>query len=215
VKQKLHYNTVTPFLKECLIQLSNEKLFNPFRLVGGTALSLQIGHRMSIDIDFFTDHEYDSIDFTEIEKYLATNFPYFEKSSFGLIGFGTSYFIGENAENAIKLDLYYTDSFVFDPIVTKENIRLASIDEIIAMKLDVVLIGGRKKDFWDLHEFIGKKSLHEFLDLHKLRYPYTQNESELTPQLINFDKAEDDFDPICLKNKAWDIVKLDFMRFVD
>lgn len=176
---------------------------------------MQIGHRMSIDIDFFTDHEYDSIDFTEIEKYLATNFPYFEKSSFGLIGFGTSYFIGENAENAIKLDLYYTDPFVFNPIVTKENIRLASIDEIIAMKLDVVLRGGRKKDFWDLHEFIDKKSLHEFLELHKHRNPYTHNKSELSSQLTYFDKAENDFDPICLKNKMWDVIKMDFIRFIN
>ena len=37
-----------------------------------------------------------------------------------------------------------------------ENIRMASENEIIAMKLDVVLRGGRKKDFWDLHYYLDK-----------------------------------------------------------
>ncbi len=43
----LHYNTVTPLLRNSLIQLMAAKEFNGFRLVGGTALSLQIGHRES------------------------------------------------------------------------------------------------------------------------------------------------------------------------
>jgi hypothetical protein len=63
---KMYWNTVTPLLKIILIELMNEPLFNKFRLVGGTALSLQIGHRMSVDIDLFTDYEYGSVDFKEI-----------------------------------------------------------------------------------------------------------------------------------------------------
>ena len=41
----------------------HEKQFTPFRLVGGTSLSLQLGHRMSDDIDLFTDDPYDSFNF--------------------------------------------------------------------------------------------------------------------------------------------------------
>ncbi|WP_291098959.1 nucleotidyl transferase AbiEii/AbiGii toxin family protein, partial [Flavobacterium sp. UBA5153] len=48
---------------------------------------------------------------------------------------------------------YYTDDYVFEEI-TVDTVRMASIEEIIAMKLDVVLRGGRKKDFWDLHYFL-------------------------------------------------------------
>jgi hypothetical protein len=44
----------------------SEEIFSPFRLAGGTALSLQIGHRKSIDIDLFTDQIYGSIDFYPI-----------------------------------------------------------------------------------------------------------------------------------------------------
>lgn len=51
----LHYNTVTSLLRETLDILMSEDLFSPFRLVGGTNLSLRLGHRMSDDIDLFTD----------------------------------------------------------------------------------------------------------------------------------------------------------------
>ena len=46
-------------------------IFEPFRLVGGTSLSLQIGHRMSVDIDLFTDAAYGTIDFEKIETFLT------------------------------------------------------------------------------------------------------------------------------------------------
>ncbi|MBV7532121.1 nucleotidyl transferase AbiEii/AbiGii toxin family protein [Chitinophaga sp. sic0106] len=73
---KLHWNTVTPLLQSGLRQLMTVPLFAPFRLVGGTSLSLQIGHRMSIDIDLFTDAEYGSIDFLPIDEYLRETYNY-------------------------------------------------------------------------------------------------------------------------------------------
>lgn len=57
----MFWNTVSAKLREILLELSNEPLFEHFTLVGGTALRLQIGHRKSEDIDFFTDQLYGSI----------------------------------------------------------------------------------------------------------------------------------------------------------
>lgn len=51
----LYYNTVSDLLAASLKALMAESVFSEFRLVGGTALSLQLGHRKSIDIDLFTD----------------------------------------------------------------------------------------------------------------------------------------------------------------
>jgi hypothetical protein len=50
--KKLHWETVAPILKNVLQDIISESVFQPFRLVGGTSLSLQLGHRMSVDIDF-------------------------------------------------------------------------------------------------------------------------------------------------------------------
>ena len=67
---KIHRNTVSDTLWHTLIELMEWEELKSFQLVGGTALSLQIGHRMSVDIDLFTDVEYGSIDF---EIILAVN----------------------------------------------------------------------------------------------------------------------------------------------
>ncbi|MET0636938.1 MAG: nucleotidyl transferase AbiEii/AbiGii toxin family protein [Chitinophagaceae bacterium] len=54
----------------------NSPVFQPFRLVGGTSLSLQLGHRESVDIDFFTNADYGSIDFKAIGDFFQQNYPY-------------------------------------------------------------------------------------------------------------------------------------------
>lgn len=91
---------------------------------------------------------------------------------------------------------------------------MVTTNEIIAMKLDVILHGGRKKDFWDLHYFIGKLGLQQMIHLFKKRYPYNDDINEMRKQLTNFEKAENDLEPICLLGKEWEIIKLDFHQFV-
>lgn len=51
----MYYNTVNDSFKNTLITLMESSVFESFRLVGGTALSLQLGHRFSVDIDLFSD----------------------------------------------------------------------------------------------------------------------------------------------------------------
>lgn len=209
----LYYSTVTDLLKESLALFMKADIFNSFRLVGGTALSLQLGHRMSVDIDLFTDEAYGSIDFNKIEQFLHHNFKYVDHSRDDIISFGKSYFVGEDSLNAIKLDIYYTDPFIEDYVLI-DGIRFATINEIIAMKMDVISRGGRKKDFWDLHELIEKYTFKEMLELHQKRHPYTHQNKELTRMFTYFEEADDDFEPICLKNKYWELIKLDLEDFV-
>ncbi len=70
----LYWNTANSLLKTCLMALMSAKELKGFRLVGGTALSLYLGHRLSVDIDLFTDANYGSIDFDAIEEFLRRNF---------------------------------------------------------------------------------------------------------------------------------------------
>ena len=102
----LYYSTVTELLKFTLLKLMAAKEFEDFRLVGGTALSLQLGHRVSVDIDLFTDSNYGSIDFEAIEIFLDVNFPYIDYFSDIPTGMGKSYLIGVNKDNAVKLDVF-------------------------------------------------------------------------------------------------------------
>jgi predicted nucleotidyltransferase component of viral defense system len=209
----LYYKTVNNLLKEVLLQLMAAKAFENFRLVGGTSLSLQIGHRESIDIDLFSDVDYGEIDFDAIEKYLEANYKYVDHLSNIIPGIGKSYLIGEDKDNALKLDIFYTDKFI-QPIYLEDTIRMATIEEIIAMKLDVVQRGGRKKDFWDLHELFEKYSLTQMLDLHEQRYPYTHDSDLIIQNFTDFSLADDEFNPVCFKGKYWEFIKEDIEEII-
>ncbi len=204
----LYYITINDLLKNTLYTLMEAPVFQNFRLVGGTALSLQIGHRVSIDIDLFSDADYGTINFEKIESYLKTTFEYVDSLNIPPT-FGKSYFIGNHQNNTVKLDVFYTDSFI-QPILEIDGIRMATIEEIIAMKVDIIQRGGRKKDFWDLHELLENYSINKMIDLHELRYPYAHDKDLIIHNFLNFDQAELDLTPICLKHKYWEFIKEDF-----
>lgn len=209
----LKYNTLKPQLRNILSWLMAEEIFDPFRLVGGTALSLQLGHRESVDIDLFTETPYGEIDFDAIDGHLKDNFEYVDSPDVP-VAMGKSYFIGNSAEDSIKLDLFYTDPFI-QPALKIDNIRLATLDEITAMKIDIVGRGARKKDFWDLHELLDSYSIPQMIRLHEMRYPYTHDPNEILRNFTNFKTADNDFEPICLKGKYWELIKLDFVEAIE
>jgi hypothetical protein len=208
---QLHWETVTPLLKATLTKIMEARLFDPFRLVGGTSLSLQLGHRMSIDLDLFTDAPYRSIDFPAINSFLKNEFSYVSDLASGPVGVGVSFLVGDNPEGQVKLDIYYTDSFI-QPAIHNGIYRLATCEEIIAMKMDIVQRGARKKDFWDLHELLTEYSPQQMIALHAQRYPHTHDEDRIKKNWINFTSADNDFDPICLQGKHWELVKLDLVE---
>jgi hypothetical protein len=206
---KLYIETVSSLLWESLEKLMAHDGLKEFRLVGGTALSLQCGHRISIDIDLFTDSPYNSVDFYQIDHWIKETFDYVEMSTEGNIGFGKSYYVGLDSANLVKLDFYYTDQFVFPELISGQ-LRMASKEEIAAMKLEVIGRGGRKKDFWDVHELLDSMSIHDMLSYYEKRYPYGHTKENLIQSLTKFDSADDDFDPDCLRQKHWELIKLDF-----
>ena len=130
----MKWNTVTPLLKQVLPDTMKEEIFFPIRLVGGTSLSLQLGHRKSVDIDLFTDAAYGSIDFEAIHHFFIDKYPYVSTNEGILVALGSSWFVGETENNAIKVDVYYTDNFI-RPFKQVDGVRIASVEDVIAMKL--------------------------------------------------------------------------------
>lgn len=212
---QLHYETVTPLLKKVLNEIMGNSEFKPFYLVGGTSLSLRLGHRMSVDIDLFTNAMYGSLDFSVYEKFFQENYPYYyctDKTD--LVGFGRSYYIGESSDENIKIDLYYHEEII-NPCDIIENIRIASLDDVVSMKVDVISRKGRKKDFWDLHELLNTYTINQMLELHKQRHEYTHDRNQIIANFTDFTEADEDLDPICLKDKVWELIKLDFDELME
>lgn len=215
---KIHKSSVSPILVSILSEIMTSPLFDCFRLVGGTNLALRFDHRISTDIDLFTDAEYGSLDFKVFENWLRSRYPYVEcndKST--TVVMGRTYYVGNSEEDAVKLDLMYeNDKFLF-PIEQLEGLRIASVQEIAVMKLDAIFYGGRKKDFWDLHFLLFDigLNLEELIELHRHRFEYTHDREEMLNRLTDFTKADGEPDPLCKHKKSWDSIKLDLIDEVE
>jgi predicted nucleotidyltransferase component of viral defense system len=211
----LHWNTVSQNLKTALHKLMEGQPLNDFRLVGGTALSLYWGHRMSVDIDLFTDATYDSIDFDLVENFLQHKFNYTQGDFGADPGMGKSYLIGDTKDSAIKLDLYYSMDPFYQLANEIDGVRIATVEEILAMKIDVVQRLGRKKDFWDLHRGLEDYTFDEMINFHKQRYEWTHEEELIKSNLKVFSLADNDFDPVCLDGKEWAFIKEDIESLIE
>jgi hypothetical protein len=211
----LYWNTVNDLLKSSLAALMNAEELREFRLVGGTALSLHLGHRMSVDIDLFTDASYGSIDFGIIESFLKNSFDFVSGNFGDNPAFGKSYLIGNSPNEIIKLDIYYSMDPFIDPYIVKDDIRLASLNDIVGMKLDVIQNGGRKKDFWDLHELLRTYDINHMLEIHKRRSEWTHDAAKIIKNLTDFEEADLDPNPHCLFGKDWDLIKEDIEEAIN
>jgi len=204
----LCYNSVSPLLLDCLRKLMSNPVFDDFVLVGGTALSLHFGHRESVDIDLFTSMEYGSMNVNSIKSAIIRMFSYTDNiETFDTQGIGYSLFIGESKQipDCVKLDIYYTDAFI-RPICEVDGLRIASLPDLAAMKLDAILHSKRKKDFWDIHELLEHYSLNQLIQWGLERNPYGITEDGVLSALDNLTSLTQDNFINCYKGKYWEII---------
>ena len=107
--KELQFKTVKPILRSTPEHLMTIEDFTPFRLVGDTSLSLRCSHRMSDDMNLFTDAEYGSLNFHRLQDILKKEFSYCSDDCGTVVSFGVSYLVGNSKEDYVKLDLLYTD----------------------------------------------------------------------------------------------------------
>ena len=195
----LHIKTVEPHTFSLLKELMGLPFLNQFQLVGGTALSLQLGHRISIDLDLFSNEEFDN------EKLITAFTDYFNERLFlksKLLNKLGIFLLIDN----IKVDVCRHPQKLIDDIVTEEGIRMWSVKEIAAAKVNAVSRRATKKDFWDIDEILDHYSIYEITKFYQDKYlPML---SIGVSQMITFyDDAEESEVPLCLKNKTWASVK--------
>lgn len=122
-------------------------------LVGGTALALQLGHRKSIDLDFFGSID---TDLFEVGNPFGIDY--------SVERIGNTKNIKIYLINGIKVDIVnYPYHWLENQVIEKE-LRLASIKDISAMKLSAITGRGTKKDFVDLSFLLEKYSLKQIMN---------------------------------------------------
>lgn len=214
---RLYYDTVSTPLLSILRRLMSAEMLNDFRLVGGTALALQRGHRMSVDIDLFTDLDYADMPVADMRNYLEKEFPVHRGTeSMDMPANGYHIFLSEGQEPPIKVDFFYTEPFIF-PAIEEDGLRIADQREIAAMKLGV--IGNqiyRQKDYWDVHDLLEDYSLSEMIQWALQRDPYSYTEEDIIKGLQQVNQVQESpMGIVSLKPLSyWELKVLDLMEEV-
>jgi hypothetical protein len=156
----LHYKTVSAELLELLKFCMTRKEFGELRLVGGTDLALQYGHRKSVDIDLFG-----LIDLEKVDTYSLLN-----EFSQDVQIISKQKYINIYIVNGVKIDFVnYNYSWLKEPEVI-DNIRLAAVEDVAAMKLNAIAGRGSKKDFIDIKLILSEFNLQQIVDFYKSKY---------------------------------------------
>ena len=190
----LHYKTIDTETLELLKKIQEIPAFSNLRLVGGTSLALQIGHRKSIDLDLFGKVEHDEFTIVDILNKLG-QVTLLKKSEN----------INIYTINGIKVDIVnYPYSWLKD-IVFEDTLRLAGVEDIAAMKLAAITNRGTKKDFIDLYFLLKQYGLEELLDFYKNKY-HDGSIFLVIKSLSYFDDAEEEAMPdMCVAIKWKDV----------
>jgi hypothetical protein len=165
-----------------------------------TGLSLQLGHRQSIDIDLFSDVDFD---INDLAKVVRKKIPTAEIRK---LSFGLTIYIPTPDKKDLKVDLMNTERFIRDPIII-ENIRIAHLEDIAPMKLEAITSRNTKKDFFDIYELLKTFRIEDLLNFYTEKYPYNDIKQVLENITFFSEDCELEFDPIILNNSDWLSVK--------
>ncbi len=191
------YTVISPSTFALLTRIMRDTRLNDFVLVGGTALALQIGHRLSVDLDLFTQKDFSN---QELAEHLSETYTF----STDYVAHNTLKGFVEN----VKCDFIAHKYAYSSPILIENGIRLASLLDIAALKLNAIAHNGtRYKDFIDMYFLLEQYSLEACLDAFSRKYP-TTNPIVALKGLGYFEDINFEFDtPILLKPLAFGEVK--------
>ncbi len=177
-----------------------------FYLVGGTSLALQLGHRNSIDIDLFTQNDF------ETKVLISTLLQRFHDCIIDYEGRQTCL----SVINSIKVDFISHPFPLIKPPITEEGITFLSMEDISAMKLHAIVNSGQRlKDFIDIYFLLERFSIKQMLQFYEAKYERT-NPLIALKALTFFGDIDETIDPPKMKKRiSLDKIKTRIHQAVD
>ena len=200
----LSFQTIEPHTLELLRSLMTMPLLSGTRLVGGTSLALQYGHRNSVDLDFFGSLDDDLLAFRDSLESISHVNVIKETKTIRIYNI-----------DGVKIDFVdYSRYPWLTDAVEEEGLRLASPKDIAAMKVNAIEGRGTRKDFIDIYFLLQHYSLNEILGFYQEKYP----EHSLFRALMSlsyFDDAEKQMMPKMFASVSWDEMKAYIIKEVE
>lgn len=192
----LQLRTILPDTLELLKCLSSQPELSGMRLVGGTSLALQYGHRQSIDLDFFGHQPVSNEDILAMLKRVGD-----------CQVLRTTSNVQQVVVDGVKVDVVnYSCYDWIDAPVLEDDIVLASPKDIAALKVNAIEGRGTRKDFVDVYVLLQHYSLEQILEFYKQKYPEYSIFRALM-SLTYFDDAEQLLMPTMFIDDSWEHMK--------
>lgn len=196
----LFRETVSDQLLGILNACMQSPSFDGFALAGGTSLALRIGHRISVDIDLFGTGDVHAPEKLNLLTALGPT-----------VVLKMSPNIRISSVQGVKVDFVNYSYPTIRPIETCENIRMYSLEDIGAMKLNAIAGRGSRKDFIDLFFLLKRFTLAELKGFYLEKYA-DGNEFMVRKSLTYFEDAEREAMPRMLASESWEEIKLAILR---
>ena len=200
----LSIQTVQPDTLELLKAISAQPEVKELRLVGGTALALQYGHRQSVDLDFFGRLPEDKDELIDVVRRVGD-----------VTVLNRSKIILQMVVNQVKVDFvdYSRYPWIDEPILG-DGFVLASDKDIAAMKINAIMGRGTRKDFIDLYLLLQHYSLTQIMDFYRQKYPEFSEYRALL-SMTYFDDAEMQDMPLMFIKTPWESMKTSIIQAVE
>ncbi|MBQ6789909.1 MAG: nucleotidyl transferase AbiEii/AbiGii toxin family protein [Paludibacteraceae bacterium] len=200
----LSIQTVQPDTLELLKAISAQPEVKELRLVGGTALALQYGHRQSVDLDFFGRLPEDKDELIDVVRRVGD-----------VTVLNRSKIILQMVVNQVKVDFvdYSRYPWIDEPILG-DGFVLASDKDIAAMKINAIMGRGTRKDFIDLYVLLQHYSLTQIMDFYRQKYPEFSEYRALL-SMTYFDDAEMQDMPLMFIKTPWESMKTSIIQAVE
>lgn len=197
-------NVLLDDTKKNVAGIVNNEFLNDFYLAGGTACALHLGHRISYDLDFFSDKKFDTLHLTrKLKNDGDFVIDYSDRDTL------TGKFINTNISF-----IYYKYKMVKEP-GTFLGLNIASLEDIGCMKIEAIAARGKKRDFVDLHFILEElqMDLAAFFAFYNNKYAGEKyNEVHILKSFTYFEDADGDPDLNMLKPGKWETIRKFFIK---
>lgn len=193
----MHKQTLAKNTQRVLEKIVGSEISKDFYLAGGTALALELGHRKSDDLDWFSAKQFSN---EKIKKELS------EIGAFELTSEESGTIHG--VLDKVKISFLEYRYGMLYPFVLFENANLADERDIAAMKIDAVSSRGSRKDFVDIYFLLKRYSISDLVGFFEEKYKNIQfNKLHILKSMVFFADAEAEPMPIMMKKVDWEEIK--------